>query len=44
MFCNQTKVVLLKEPDSIIENQGNQSRNPENRLNLGVNAHFYGLS
>jgi hypothetical protein len=29
----QTKVVLLKDPDSIIENQGN----PENHFNLGMN-------
>jgi hypothetical protein len=25
-FYTETKVVLLKDPDSIIENQGNQSR------------------
>jgi hypothetical protein len=29
-------VVLLKAPDSIIENQGKQSKNPENHLNLGI--------
>jgi hypothetical protein len=32
----QTKTVLLKDLDSIIESQGINQENPENHFNLGI--------